>query len=266
MRIFLSALENGCPLTKDCWLNHLDEMPFKLKWNLVSYYYARQGDRRKRAELIRDNSELFMVDSGAHSFQKGTKVKWDEYTRAYAKFIQEFDRPNIIGYFEMDVDVVIGYERVLELRRILLSVTDKVIPVWHKGRGIVEFDKMCRDFAGKIIAFSGFKNEDIADDQYIMFLKHAKKYGCRVHCLGMTRKEILDVVPFDYVDSSSWRRPFIYARSRWDGGVTRKVDSDWFRVAENRDKVELRCYAWGVRQQEHYFEKWRAYDENEGRA
>ena len=265
MKIFLSSLENGCALTKDCWLGRLDEMPFKLKWNLVSYFYARAGDRRARADLIRDRSELLMVDSGAHSFQKGQKVKWDDYTRAYAKFIREFDRPNVIGYFEMDVDVIIGYPRVLELRRILLSATDKIIPVWHKGRGIEEFDKMCRHFAGKIIAFSGFKNEDIADHQYMMFLKHAKRYGCKVHCLGMTRRAILDQVPFDYVDSSSWRQPFIYARCRMDSGETRRADSDWFRYVRNRDKLELRNYLWGMRMQEHYYEKWRKCDENSGR-
>lgn len=255
MKIFLSALENGNPLNNS-WLLHLDEMPFNLKWNLVSYYYSRQSDRRIRAEYIRDHSELMMVDSGAHSFQKGIKVKWEEYTHRYAQFIKEFDRPNVVGFFEMDVDAVIGYEKVLELRRILMRVTDKIIPVWHKNRGITEFDNMCKEFSGRVVAISGFKNEDIADNQYIMFLKHAKKYGCKLHCLGMTRRKILDVVPFDYVDSSSWRQPFIYARALTDEGQ-RKVDSAWFKVAANRDKVELTCYRRGIEMQEHYYAKWR---------
>ena len=42
----------------------------------------------------------------------------------------------------MDVDNIIGYEKVLELRKILLEATDKIIPVWHKNRGIDEFKKM----------------------------------------------------------------------------------------------------------------------------
>ena len=45
-----------------------------------------------------------------------------------------------------------------------------------------------------------------------MFLKYAKKYDCKVHCLGMTRKKILDTVPFDFVDSSSWKQASIYGR------------------------------------------------------
>ena len=181
MRIFLSALENGNPLSKDCWLAHLDEMPFDLKWNLVSYYYSRSKDRLPRATFIRDHSELMMADSGAHSFQKGAKVKWEDYTRQYADFIRTFDRPNVVGFFEMDVDVIIGYDKVLALRKILMQASDKIIPVWHKGRGIAEYDRMCQEFAGKVVAISGFKNEDIADHQYLMFLKHAKKYNCKVH-------------------------------------------------------------------------------------
>ena len=33
--------------------------------------------------------------------------------------------------------------------KILESVTDKIIPVWHKNRGVEDFKKMCRDYQGK---------------------------------------------------------------------------------------------------------------------
>lgn len=169
-----------------------------LLWNLMSYYYLRNDV--EFAVAVRDMSDLVMIDSGAHSFQKGTKVKWDEYTHAYAAFIREFDRPNVVGYFEMDVDNVIGYPKVLELRSILERESghpEKIIPVWHKNRGIKDFKDMCASHAGRVIAITGFKNEDIRDEQYTMFLKEAKRHGCRVHCLGMTRKAVLDRVPFD---------------------------------------------------------------------
>lgn len=113
---------------------------------------------------------------------------------------------------------------------------------------------MCRDFQGKIIAVSGFKNEDIKDDQYLMFLKRAKQYGCKMHCLGMTRRDVLDKVPFDFVDSSSWNSPVRYAVM--DG---RKIDSDWIRIAKNRDLVELEAYKRGMAMQREYEEKWRNY-------
>lgn len=255
MKIFLSALENS-GYSQSCWLAHLDEMPFKMKWNLMSFFYLRGNINRKRGLVIRDNSELVLIDSGAHSFQKGKKVNWDSYTEQYAAFIRNFDRPNVLGYFEMDVDVILGYEKVLKLRSILQRATDKIIPVWHKGRGVKEFDRMCREFSGRIIAISGFKNEDINDNQYLMFLKHAKKYNCKVHCLGMTRRDILDRVPFDYTDSSSWRQPFCHARAKINGKRER-VDSMWFKRFENRDKVELRCYLEGMKMQKEYYEKWR---------
>lgn len=105
----------------------------------MSYYYIRK--QKDLAELVRNNSKEILIDSGAHSFQKGTKVDWIEYTKQYAEFIKDFDKPNVIGYFEMDIDNIIGYDKVLELRKILEKVSNKIIPVWHKNRGIDEFKK-----------------------------------------------------------------------------------------------------------------------------
>ena len=256
MKIFLSALENGNPLASSCWLAKIDKMPFRMKWNLMSYYYLRSNEKRARGDFIRDHSEEVLIDSGAHSFQKGARVPWEEYTRQYAAFIHEFDRPHVLGYFEMDVDVVLGHERVKGLRRILEQASTKIIPVWHKNRGIAEFDAMCREYAGKIIAITGFANEDIQDTQYLMFLRHAKKFGCRVHCLGMARQKVLDAVPFDYTDSASWRHAFLHARAKFTHG-TRKVVSSWFSDANNRDTLELWNYRWGMAMQKKYYEKWR---------
>lgn len=243
MKIFLSALENG---------NNEKILERKLLWNLMSFYYIK--GKRKLAEEIRDKSELIMIDSGAHSFQKGTKVNWEEYTRQYAQFIKEFDRPNVVGYFEMDVDNIIGYDKVLELRAILESVSDKIIPVWHKNRGLDEFKKMCKDYAGKVVALTGFKNEDIKDHQYLMFLKFARKYGCKVHCLGMTRKKILDEVPFDYVDSSSWRQDGIYGRIG-----NRKIDRNFNK--QNYSEVFLATYLEGMKMQKKYERRWKLYEQ-----
>ena len=190
MKVFLSALENAAASGSGQQLAYyMADKDIRLKYNLMSYYYARK--KPELTEFIRDHSELIMIDSGAHSFQKGLHVDWEAYTDQYAEFIQRFDRSHVVGYFEMDVDNVIGYDRVLQLRGRLEAVSDKIIPVWHKGRGITEFKRMCQDYAGRIVAVTGFKNEDIQDHQYLMFLKYAWDHGCRVHCLGMTRKKIL---------------------------------------------------------------------------
>lgn len=251
MKIFLSALENGstCYDSGKPLAHYFVESGIPMKWNLMSYYYVKGNP--ELAEFIRDHSEEVMIDSGAHSFQKGKKVDWVEYTKQYAEFIKKYDRPNVVGYFEMDVDGVIGYEKVLQLRKILESASDKIIPVWHDSRGVDEFKKMCRDYAGKVIAFSGIRGE-IKDHQYLMFLKYAKKYGCKVHCLGMTRKKILDVVPFDYTDSSSWKQSGIYGRIDGKGKVTREFSK------VKREVVFKENYLAGMEMQKHYYQKWRS--------
>ena len=251
MKVFLSALENGstCYNSKKNLAQFLLENNVKFKYNLMSYYYIK--NKSELAELIRDNSEEILIDSGAHSFQKGKKVDWEEYTKKYAEFIKQFDRPNVVGYFEMDVDNIIGYDKVLELRKILENVSNKIIPVWHKNRGIEEFKKMCQDYSERVIAITGFKNEDIKDEQYLMFLKYAKKYNCKVHCLGMTRKKVLDKVPFDYVDSSSWKQSGIYGRIDGRG----KVSKQFSKV--KREIVFMENYKVGIKMQNHYYKKWR---------
>jgi hypothetical protein len=248
MKIFLSALENatanqGVPIAK-----MLVDNGTKLKWNLMSYYYIK--GKPQIAEYIRDNSELVLIDSGAHSFQFGAKVNFLEYTKKYANFIKEFDRPNVLGYFEMDIENVIGYPAVLELRKILESVSDKIIPVWHPTRGINDYEEMCKKYAGKIVAIGGFRGTDIKDEQFLMFLKVARKYNCKVHCLGMTRPKVLDQVPFDFTDSSSWTQQGIF------GKIGKKSVSKEFSKT-NRGTIWCENYKIGQQMQKHYYAKWR---------
>lgn len=242
MKVFLSGSE-----TPDCDM----VWETKMKYNLLSYYYIR--GKPEVAEKVKNNSQLILIDSGAHSFQKGTKVNWLEYTKQYAEFIKKYDSEKVLGYFEMDVDNIVGYDKVLELRKVLESVSDKIIPVWHKNRGIEDFKKMCADYSGRIIAITGFKNEDIKDEQYLMFLKYARRSGCRVHCLGMTRKKILDSVPFDFVDSSSWKQQAIFGRV---GG--QKVSKEFSKT--QRRKVIFASYIEGMKMQIKYERKWEKYE------
>jgi len=216
----------------------------------MSFYYIKKSNY-DYVLRIRDNSELVIIDSGAHSFQKGTKVNWDEYTDKYCEFIKQFDRNNVVGYFEMDVDNIIGYQKVLELRKKLESVSNKIIPVWHKNRGIEEYKKMCKDYKGKVIAITGFKNEDIKDEQYLIFLKYAKKYDCKVHCLGMTRKKVLDKVPFDFVDSSSWIASTNYGKVF---SINKRLPK---AKGEKKQEQYRLSYLQGIEMQEYYYNKWR---------
>ena len=80
-----------------------------MHYNLMSYYYIPKNP--KRALGIIEQSERIMIDSGAHTFQKGkTKLNWEEYTESYARFIRENDCNKIVGYFEMhNTFAVYGY-------------------------------------------------------------------------------------------------------------------------------------------------------------
>lgn len=257
MKIFLSALENATASKAENSkrvAEMLVESGVEMKWNLVSYYYAR-GPKEKLAQYIKEHSELMLVDSGAHSFQFGIKVDWESYTREYAEFIQRFDDSSVVGYFEMDIENVIGYPAVLELREILEKVSNKIIPVWHPLRGIGDYEKMCQRYEGRVIAIGGFKGTDIKDSQYLQFIKVARKYGCKVHCLGMTRSEVLDKVPFDYTDSSSWSATARYGSIGYGKFKKGKVTKDFSKTS--RGLVLVENYKQAMQMQEHYYRRWR---------
>ena len=224
-----------------------------LNWNLFSFYYLLTLKNIDDYKIIRNASKSVLIDSGAHSFQKGKKVDWDKFTKQYVDFIQETDNEKVSGYFEMDVDNLIGYDKVLELREVMEEVTDKVIPVWHKNRGIKEFKQMCKDY--DYVSISGWRNEDIQDHQFKHFVKYAHKQGCQIHGLGLTRKKILDTVPFDSVDSSSWLQPIMYATFK-----NKKLNSEF--VSKNRINLSILSYIEWMKTQEHYYKKWRHYDIN----
>ena len=256
MKIFLSALEQQATAYAKkgkAVVDLLLEQGIKMKWNLMSYYYIR--NKEELACKIRDNSEEVLIDSGAHSIQFGAKVDFEKYTRQYAEFITRFDRDNVIGYFEMDIENIIGYEKVLYLRSILEAVSDKIIPVWHPLRGINDYEKMCQKYAGKIIAIGGFRGTDIKDDQFLMFVKVARKYGCKVHCLGMTRKEVLNRVPFDFTDSASWAFSTVHGKIGHGDFSKGKVTMEYYKA--HQDVCWVENYKAGIKTQELYHRMWR---------
>ena len=88
----------------------------------------------------------FLLDSGAFTFMQGTSgaVDWDTYIERYAEFIR---RNSIDKFFELDIDSVVGYDRVKPMRRKLESLANRQsIPVWHKSRGIEEYRRLCDEY------------------------------------------------------------------------------------------------------------------------
>lgn len=205
MKICLACMEMS--------YNSLKKMPYGyIEYGLVSYLYLK--DNKDKLNLILQKCKKLLVDSGAHSFQHGEKVDFYDYTNKYAEFIKKnTDNPQIIGFFEMDIDNVVGYEKVLELRKKLEAVSDKIIPVWHNNRGIDDFIDMCKKYSGKRIAITGFNNNDIKDGQYNLFINEAHKHNCKVHILGCTRLKLIKTLNLrvdDSFDSSSYRQDAIF--------------------------------------------------------
>jgi hypothetical protein len=168
---------------------------------LQSFYYCDSFTEK----VIIPNCENFLLDSGAFTFMSSTKkaVDWNEYLRKYIDFI---NRNKVTHFFELDIDTVIGYERVKELRRTLENGTGKpCIPVWHKTRGMDEYYRMCEQY--NYIAIGGIVSKEIVPQEYKYFpkfIKIAHDNGAKIHGLGFTNLQGLTKYHFDSVDSTTW--------------------------------------------------------------
>lgn len=167
---------------------------------LESFYYADEV-----TEAIIPLLQRFLLDSGAFTFMQNSKshVDWEEYLRSYINFI---NRNDVQTFFELDIDSIVGYERVLELRKRLEDGTGKkCIPVWHKSRGKDEFLKMCEEY--DYVAIGGIVSKEIVTKDYPVlswFISEAHKRNCMIHGLGFTNLKYLKTLHFDSVDSTAW--------------------------------------------------------------
>ena len=233
MKIYLSASETKTFI--DYTINNTNFKPY---YHLFSYFYTRNNSNLKNYLTIKDRIKGIFIDSGAHTFHTAQNVDFVEYTEQYADFIRETDKPNVDGYFEMDIDNRIGYKNVLKLRRIIEEATDKVIPVWHKNRGFKKFQKMCRNY--DYVSISCLPIEGIPDKDLHRFVQEAHDNDCKIQGLGGTRKYILENVPFDSVDSASWM--FMAVNGRYNG---KRVKRDSISYDE---RLLLNLFEWRKKQ------------------
>lgn len=166
---------------------------------LESFYYADEWTERVIPKLSR-----FLLDSGAFTFfSQGKRVDWDDYLTRYISFIK---KNRVERFFELDIDPLVGYKKVLEMREHLESETGrKCIPVWHKSRGKAAFLEMCRDY--DYVAIGGIVSGEIkkADYRYFpWFIQQAHQNGAKIHGLGFTNLAGVEQYHFDSVDSTAW--------------------------------------------------------------
>lgn len=209
MKVFFAATNDKrfIPNITDC------------KYVLESFYTFQNW----QVPLIK-KSEMFMLDSGAFTFfNKGKGVDWNEYLDRYIAFINQ---NNVQYFFELDIDVLVGYDKVLEFRRRLERETGKrCIPVWHKSRGKNEYLKMCDEY--DYVAIGGIVSKEITKAEYKFlpwFIDEAHKRGCKIHGLGFTSMTDLPKCHFDSVDSTSWKSGGRFGQlHRFDGCTIKTI-------------------------------------------
>ena len=211
------------------------------KYVLTSFYYYK--------ERLPFEPELHLVDSGAFTMFSSTKaIDIDEYVKQYIDYINKYD---IRYYFELDIDSVVGYKKVLDIRDRLECGTGKqCIPVWHHSRGKDEFIKMCKEY--NYAAIGGIASKECIvnhKDKFILLNKLAKQHGCKLHGLGATGKDI-DKMGFYSVDSTSWI-------SGWKFGQIHKFNGTAIRSRGTSDK---KCINGRVLN-EHNLNEWLKYQE-----
>lgn len=190
MKVFLA----GTSIKEDILKEH------NVKYFLESFYSIKEW----QIPYIQ-KAECFLLDSGAFTFMNNLKgdINWEEYINKYAEFII---KNNIKYFFELDIDVIVGYDKVKEYTRYLeKKVGRQCIPVWHKSRGIKEWERLTKEY--NYVAIGGIVTKEIRPNEYKYFkilLDIAKKNNCKVHGLGFTNLKLLHKYHFYSVDSTSW--------------------------------------------------------------
>lgn len=222
------------------------------KFMLESFYTIKDW----QVPILKE-CDLFLLDSGAFTFMNSYKGKidWKEYIDKYADFIIKND---IKYFFELDIDVIVGYEKVKQLTKYLEKrVRRKCIPVWHKSRGIKEWERLTKEY--DYVAIGGIVTREIKSTEYKYFtplLEIAKKNNCKVHGLGFTYTKYLKKYRFYSVDSTSWNgitrynrydkyneRKHIIYRIPKNGRRIKKEERDNALIYSFREWIKFQNYA-----------------------
>lgn len=218
---------------------------------LESFYYVADWQTRNI-----HNFKSFMLDSGAFTFMQHAEkaVDWDEYLSRYIQYINAND---VSLFFELDIDSVVGYERVLVMRdRLERETGRRCIPVWHVNRGWDEWLRMCDEY--EYVAIGGIADRGrVKVEPYVRrFTKEAHRRGAKVHGLGYTKLSNLESTGFDSVDSTTWLYGNRIAHAyEWNGNEMRRHATpkgkrmnskaiarhnflEWVKMAES---LESRC-------------------------
>lgn len=200
---------------------------------LESFYYADEF-----TEKMIPYFGKFLLDSGAFTMftnkSKGNNIVWEEYVDRYADFIV---RNKVERFFELDIDMLIGHDRVTALRRRLERKAGRpCIPVWHKFRGREAFIRMCDEY--KYVAIGGIVSREIVPAEYRFFpwfINEAHRRKAKIHGLGFTAPSLLPKYHFDSVDSTAWTTGNRFgAVSYFNGHTIKRLKGEGQRLKDSR--------------------------------
>lgn len=175
---------------------------------LVSYYYLRKKGIDSIKEKLK-GFELVLCDSGAFTFLSGNNTLsyegMDAYVSAYADFIAKYKEYFSI-FVEMDLYAMDRYYKgVDEWRERLITAAggrEKVMPIFHSKLAKIpqNWEQMCKDFPYVGMGSKYAQNATVLTPLFSV----SKKYGTKVHGMGITKLDIIRHTAYYSVDSTSW--------------------------------------------------------------
>ena len=183
MRVFLASTGSG--MSKE-----LRDKTVKIcrpRYILETFFNGEKSCLEAMSIVGNDN---FLLDSGAFSYMNGAKVslsQMDSYIDKYIKFIINY---KIKHYFEIDVDNIFGLDRVEFWRNKMESAIGyQCIPVWHKGRGVEYWKRMCKKYSYIAIGGLVFHVKKQEYELIRRLVEYAYYCGVKVHGLGLQGRQ-----------------------------------------------------------------------------
>lgn len=198
----------------------------------MSYHYIKRRGKSTitpRFAHLADHSVL--IDSGGYTFLTDDEYQgkdiafWENFIEGYISFINEY-KDKISACVEMDLDKLVGTSVVNEWREKYFHNLDvPVIYVYHKDKGIQEWERMCATYS-----YVGFSFNEIDDiDTIDKLFKIAIKNKTKVHVFATTGNTVLTQFPAYSSDASSWLSGSQFGELNYfeNGGVHRLKKDKW---------------------------------------
>ena len=240
----------------------------KPRYILGSFHYLNKKSEEELIEYFSyihsSDCKQFILDSGAFTYMFGSEKQkkeivenTDEYIEKYSNFIKRWKCKN---YIELDIDVIVGYEKVKKITEKLEKIVGyKAIPVFHnRFRNKQDLDDMLKKYSYIGISnFNGKKDRSIFKNIKAI-VRYAKQKNVKVHGLALTGKRITKEIPEFYsIDSSSWTSGLRFGNIPIFDKKTNSI-----KVLKNTTNKKLKLDSRGkAKINEHAMKEWKKYAE-----